>query len=328
MSNPWDPALREARKIQTAMADYGVNCVIQLRQGASSSGWLTPMSTRAGVMSHHIVSARTHGTTPFYNLVRNGRPGIPGPLANGYGGWDKVYRVITMGWANHPGAGGPITLAGRRIPRDNGRPYFWGTEYEGGLRASDWAQDDYHDWMARCNAALLDVFNLPTSAHLEHSTWTTRKVDRLGYTTATGRTRIAAVLGRTKNTTTSQKDWFTMATEADLRRVVGEALDARAGAAVHRFDLAPTTGGGVTLPAENHAARQNRMARSVHAMSSELTALHGELASLRAAVASLAANQGADPEQIIGAVREAADKGVAEALADLRITLTAAPEED
>ncbi|WP_434080363.1 hypothetical protein [Sanguibacter sp. Z1732] len=63
-------------------------------------------------------------------------------------------------------------------------------------------------------------------------------------------------------------------------------------------------------------------------MSSELTALHGELASLRAAVASLAANQGADPEQIIGAVREAADKGVAEALADLRITLTAAPEED
>lgn len=193
--NPWDPALRVARELQTAMRDHGVECIIQLRQGASKSGWLNTKSHWAGMMSHHIVSRRSHGSTPFYNLVREGRPGIPGPLANAYGGWDKRIRLITMGWANHPGAGGPLTVAGRIVPKDNARPRFFGIEYEGGLSESDWAQADFHGWMALANAAVLDWLGRPVTAHVEHNTWApSRKVDRLGYSTASGRHRITEAL--------------------------------------------------------------------------------------------------------------------------------------
>ena len=188
-----DEALAQARQLQAAIRARGVECLIDLRTGASSSGWANPKSNWRGVLGHHIVSRRAHGATRFYQLCRDGRVDVPGPLCNGYMGWDGVYRIITMGIANHSGKGGPLTLNGKTIPKDNGRYYLWGTEFEGGMEADEWTPD-FHDKMARAHAGVLDWLKLPTNAHAEHKTWAPgRKNDRLGYSAELGRARIAQV---------------------------------------------------------------------------------------------------------------------------------------
>ena len=181
-----------ASKLREALLDNGVRAVsLELQQGVAGSGW-GPSPFRRG-MGHHIVS-RPPGT-PGLALVKRGRTGLVGPLANGYGGFDLVARIITMGWANHPGAGGPWSVPGwGTIPVNNGRPYIFGWEFEGGL---DPYTDEMHDFMARCGAGTLDwLGDAPLDCWGEHKTWAPdRKIDRLGYTTSSGRTRIAAIQG-------------------------------------------------------------------------------------------------------------------------------------
>lgn len=181
-------ALAEAQKLAACLRARGVTVSIELQKGASGE-W--DRSTRkVGVMSHHTVSRRSNGLTPCLALVKRGRSDVPGPLCNGYGGYDLVYRIITMDIANHSGAGGPIEVPGFRIPVNQGRYYIWGTEYEGGLDAADWTPE-FHEFMSRSNAAILDYLGLPVAAHMEHKTWAgNRKIDRLNYTTQSGRDAI------------------------------------------------------------------------------------------------------------------------------------------
>lgn len=193
-SSAQDAALARARSLREALLDHGVRAVsIELqtgRPGTPNGAWY---DTRfVAEMSHHTVSRPSQGNTPCLALVKRGRSDVPGPLCNGYMGYDLVYRIICMGWANHPGVGGPLTVAGARIPKDGARPYAWGTEFEGGLEP--WT-DAMHEAMARADAAILDWRGLPVEAHIEHSTWTDRKIDRLRYTAASGRARIRPFLG-------------------------------------------------------------------------------------------------------------------------------------
>lgn len=181
-------AMLEARKLKAHLEAQGIRVSIELQPGVAGSGWYD--DRKIGVLSHHVASRRTMGLTPFLALVKKGRTDVPGPLCNGYMGFDRVYRIITMGWANHPGRGGPLVLAGHRIPRDNGRPYLWGTEYEGGLDLADFTTE-YRVAMARANAAILHYLDLPVDAHAEHLTWAPgRKIDRKGYTAESGRAEI------------------------------------------------------------------------------------------------------------------------------------------
>ena len=189
-------ALAAAQELRTALLDHGVKAVsIELQVGrgpASGANWWCP--TFAAALSHHIVSRRSSGLTPGLALVKRGRTGLVGPLCNAYGGFDEVSRIITMGWANHPGQGGPTDFAGQVVPKDNGRPYLFGTEFEGGLDEADWT-DEFHEFMARHNAGVLDWLGRPVEAHGEHLTWAPqRKIDRLHYTTGSGQDRIRAVL--------------------------------------------------------------------------------------------------------------------------------------
>ena len=157
MSGAYQDALAEAQRIAEHVRARGVPVSTELEQGVAGSGWLST-TPRAGVLSHHTVARPSMGNTPCLALCKRGRPDVPGPLCNGYMGYDGVYRIITVAWANHPGAGGPTTLAGRTIPRDNGRPYLGGTEYEGGLEPFTQA---FRDQMARANLGLLEAFDLP-----------------------------------------------------------------------------------------------------------------------------------------------------------------------
>lgn len=193
-------AMRRANEVRTSLLDHGVQRVsIELQMGRPGTPNERWFDTRfATVLSHHTVSRPSDGLTPCLALCKLGKGGaepVPGPLCNGYGGYDRVYRILCMGWANHPGEGGPWTASGVTIPRDNARPYAWGTEYEGGILV--WT-DEMHEFMARANAGLIDISwiaNGNPERHGEHKTWAPdRKVDRLDYTTASGRTALIPFL--------------------------------------------------------------------------------------------------------------------------------------
>jgi hypothetical protein len=131
-------------------------------------------------------------------LCKRGRSDLPGPLCNGYGGRDLVYRIITMGLANHTGEGGPLTLGRFRIPADSARPFLWGTEWEHpGVRPHEWT-DEMREFTARSNAGILDWLGQPLEHHVEHSTWAVnRKIDRLGYTKKEGQAEIRPFMEKT-----------------------------------------------------------------------------------------------------------------------------------
>lgn len=192
-------ALQKAQELKAMMLAYGVPEVsIELHQGRPVSGDRWDSLYVVTNFAHHVVSNyRASNLTPCLALVKKGRTDVAGPLCNGYGGWDLTYRIITFGYANHPGAGGPIVVNGHKIPKDSARRYSWGTEWEGGLNSSDWdrklknprngKQMTMREFMGRAHAAIQDYFNLPVDAHLEHKTWAPgRKPDRLNYTRASG----------------------------------------------------------------------------------------------------------------------------------------------
>jgi len=197
-------ALRKAEALKKVMLKYGVPEVrIELRAGRPSPYGTWDSGFFVANMNHHTVSRYSKASlTPVLSLCKNGRSDLAGPLCNGYGGWDLTYRIITMGYANHPGAGGPKTVpaltAGRfTIPKDSARRYTWGTEWEGGLNEADWDKTltnprngkkmTMREFMGRANAALEEFLEIHPDAFLEHSTWANgRKIDRLGYTQAKG----------------------------------------------------------------------------------------------------------------------------------------------
>lgn len=205
-------AMAKAAELKRALLNHGVPEVeIELMQGrpVPNAGDRWDTLQIVANFAHHVGSK--HGThrTPGLAGIKKGRPAVPaspghkaqdalpGPLANGYGGWDLCYRIITFGYANHPGKGGPIVVNGFKIPKDSARRYTWGTEWEGGLREADWdevltnprngAKMTMREFMGRSHAAIQAYFKLPADAHLEHKTWApTRKIDRLNYTRASG----------------------------------------------------------------------------------------------------------------------------------------------
>ena len=98
------------------------------------------------------------------------------------------------------------------VPKDNGRPFILGWEFEGGYLPYT---DEMHDFMARCGAGSLDWLGTlpgnpgpaPLECHDEHKGWAgPRKPDRVGYTTASGRQRIAAIRNSPTPVPTVQED--------------------------------------------------------------------------------------------------------------------------
>lgn len=188
-------ALTKARRLkEIVQGKYGVRTSIELMTGRTGS-W--DNNAFIGDLGHHVVSRRSQGSTPFLWLVKQGRSDVPGPLSNGYLGFDEVFRIITFDYANHPGIGGPMTLPGGRIPENNGRPYLFGVEVEGGITLDDWPAS-FREVQARMFAGILEFLGRDERSHAEHGTWTRRKVDRIYYYNhlSEARREIAVALGR------------------------------------------------------------------------------------------------------------------------------------
>lgn len=231
----YESARNKAQDLKRVMLEYGVPEVsIELVDGRPNSYGTWDALFVVTNFSHHTVSRYASSSlTPVLSLVKNGRSDLPGPLANGYGGWDLCYRIITFGYANHPGYGGPITVpaltAGSfTIPKDSARRYAWGTEWEGGLNAADWdkvltnprngKRMTFREFMGRAHAALQEYHKVHPRAHLEHSTWTDRKVDRLGY----DREKGIAEIDKYRNPNKTSGDEFDMASREEVQRWVAD----------------------------------------------------------------------------------------------------------
>jgi hypothetical protein len=201
MANTRESAMKEAKQLKSALLKAGVPQVsIEIVQGRPSDYGTWNAQFVVSDFAHHTVSRYSSANkTPCLALIKKGRSDLPGPLANGYGGFDLVARIITLGYANHPGAGGPLVVPSGvakpktyTIPKDSARRYAFGWEFEGGLDAADWnrvytnaktgKKMNFHEFMARCLNGTQDMYDLPLGAHAEHKTWApTRKPDRMGY---------------------------------------------------------------------------------------------------------------------------------------------------
>jgi hypothetical protein len=204
-------AVAKAQALKQVMLAHGVPEVsIELQPGRPNSFGVWDALFCVNEMSHHTVSRWSPGNlTPILALCKSGRSDLPGPLPNGYGGYDLCYRIISFGYANHPGFGGPMRVPAFSggtftIPKDSARRYSWGTEWEGGLNAADWDRElrnprngktmTMREFMGRSNAALRKYHRIVS--HLEHSTWAFgRKIDRLGYTAAEGTAELKRYIG-------------------------------------------------------------------------------------------------------------------------------------
>lgn len=245
-------AIARARAIREVLLDYGVPEVsIEVVEGRPTSGDRWNSLDPVAVMSHHIASNPTVANpAPGLALVKRGRSDLPGPLCNGTAGVDLVYRIICLGLANHSGTGGPWTVRGPlgsfTIPRDVGRPYIWGTEYEGGYTDAVWdkvytnrrtgKKMSFREFMGRANAGLVEAIWLPgvssrgkygdirpgmdlSTYHGEHGRpWAVgRKPDRRGYTSdvAIGRNEIRKYANKQQEDDVAAKDVWT-GKESDL----------------------------------------------------------------------------------------------------------------
>lgn len=220
-------ALAKARALKAILLKHGVPEVsIELMEGRPTSfgdGSWDSLFIVTNFAHHTVSSYSSSNLTPVLSLCKRGRTDVPGPLCNGYGGYDLCYRIITFGYANHPGAGGPYTINNFTIPKDSARRYAWGTEWEGGINSGDWdrmmrnprngIQMTMREMFGRAHAGIQEFFSLPRDAHMEHKTWApTRKVDRLGYTRSSGITEI------TKYASTTPEDDMPL-TDADAELV-------------------------------------------------------------------------------------------------------------
>lgn len=100
---------------------------------AEEPGWASrgraEMGSVLGVMVHHTVGPR-QGNMPSLKVLRDGREGLAGPLAQLGLGRDGTWYVIAAGRANHAGAGSWRGVS-------DGNSHFIGIECENTGRADD-----------------------------------------------------------------------------------------------------------------------------------------------------------------------------------------------
>jgi N-acetyl-anhydromuramyl-L-alanine amidase AmpD len=139
-----------------------------------------------GLVCHHTAGS-PNGDYPSLNIVTNGRPGLPGPLAQlGLGRSGKVY-VIASGRANHAGSGGWRGLSGNSS--------VIGIEAENTGRGEPWPQVQLDAYL-RTAAVVCRHGGFGPAMVCGHKEWAPdRKIDPNGIDMHRFRVQIAELLG-------------------------------------------------------------------------------------------------------------------------------------
>jgi len=124
------------------------------------------------VLAHHTATGRNASDAAVDRLLRDGRPDLPGPLAQVGLNRAGVVRIIAAGRANHAGSG---TWRGV-----TGNSQAVGVEsYNDGV-GEVWPAAQLDAW-DQLNAVLLRLCHLPADALCGHKEWApTRKIDPRG----------------------------------------------------------------------------------------------------------------------------------------------------
>lgn len=135
----------------------------------------TGMSTIKAIMLHHTAGPRT-GNYPSLGTVRDGRPDVPGPLAQLGLARDGSVYVIAAGRANHSGKG-----SGFGLPTNDAARYVIGIEAESTGVGGDWTAAQL-DAYPRLVAALCQAYDVPVNRVIGHKEWAPkRKIDPQGW---------------------------------------------------------------------------------------------------------------------------------------------------
>jgi hypothetical protein len=170
------------------LLDAGLRVAVQ-------PGWETrgrgDVGVIRGVICHHT-GARQKGNAPSLGVVTNGRPDLPGPLAQLCLGRDGAYYVVAAGVANHAGRGAWGGV-------DSGNASFIGIEAENsGLADDPWPEVQLQAYR-RGVAAILAQVKAPANmccGHKEYATPKGRKTDP-GFDMAVFRAGVSAILAGT-----------------------------------------------------------------------------------------------------------------------------------
>jgi hypothetical protein len=164
--------LRSAPSL-TWMADVLRQAGLQVIE---TPGWTKrshgPMGDIRGVLCHHTAG----GGSNDWKVVRDGRPGLPGPLAQLTLERSGEFRLIASGQCWHAGQADSDAIA-RRVActRNNGNQHLIGIEGVSGGTSWTPAQRDAYP---RGVAALLGAVELGADRCLGHKEWAPRrKVD-------------------------------------------------------------------------------------------------------------------------------------------------------
>lgn len=109
------------------------------------------------VVCHHTAGG-ANGNYPSLAIVRDGRPGLPGPLANLGLGRDGTIYAVAAGRANH---------AGKTSKPAYGNSHALGIEAENTGTGETWTAAQLDSYVKLCRV-LIDEFRLPVSAVVGH----------------------------------------------------------------------------------------------------------------------------------------------------------------
>lgn len=143
------------------------------------------------VVCHHTASGSQSGNFASESVVTYGRSDLPGPLCQFLLGRDGTVMIISAGYANHAGYGGPRD----GVPANLGNTYTYGIEAENNGLGEKWSKEQLNAYYRLC-AALLVYMGRPNKKHVfGHKEWAPgRKIDPAGIDMDEFRNRVDEAL--------------------------------------------------------------------------------------------------------------------------------------
>lgn len=170
-------------------------------------------ATADGAASNPVADAKDDAGA--INVIRNGRPGLTGPIANAYQARDGRWHVIADGRCNTAltGTAGPL--------KGLGNTNLLGIEHENDNRSEGWPAVQYDSairgWAAICKRLGWSASRL--AGHKEHDP--ARKSDPKGIDMTKFRADVAAAM---EGDGVSQADVIAALRSAEGKKLIGEAV--------------------------------------------------------------------------------------------------------
>lgn len=248
-----------------------------------------PMADVRGVTCHHTASGRGTGTTLGLSTVRDGRPDLPGPLAQLYLNRAGVFYVIAAGLCYHAGAS-------QRPDQTNAHRIGIEALAAGDGWELDWPRVQMDAYARGCRA-LADHYGFPISevrGHKETCSPAGRKTDPTFDMSAFRRT-VGANLQATREDDDMNPSDKVKLTDADALAIGGKskAGDETSWGAFLRFPpsvarLRREMNEGLATLHDENARLQSQVKASndrLSAVSNDLAAVSNDLAAIRALLA-------------------------------------------